>query len=101
MALTRVAAASDIPAGSMIEVRVNGQPYAICNVAGELHAVNGACPHRGGPLAHGALHGHMIVCPWHAWEFDCRDGRNDYNPDIQLEKPGIVESRGELFLDIA
>ena len=32
------------------------------------------CPHRGAPLAHGALHHHTIVCPWHAWEFDCRTG---------------------------
>ena len=28
-------------------------------------------------LAHGALHQHTIVCPWHAWEFDCRTGVGD------------------------
>jgi nitrite reductase/ring-hydroxylating ferredoxin subunit len=23
------------------------------------------------------LHGTTLVCPWHAWEFDCRDNEMD------------------------
>ena len=100
MALTHVGSAAQVVAGSMIEVQANGKPYAICNVDGTIHAVSGICPHRGGPLAQGALHGSMIVCPWHAWEFDCRTGQNDFNSSIRLDQPTVVLRAGELYLDI-
>jgi nitrite reductase (NADH) small subunit len=61
----------------MAQVSAHGRDYAICNVDGQIYAVDGQCPHRGAPLAHGALHQHTIVCPWHAWEFDCRTGAGD------------------------
>ena len=68
---------AELPPGSMAEVNVNDRSYVLCNVKGEVYALDGVCPHRGAPLAHGALHEHTIVCPWHAWEFDCRSGRGD------------------------
>jgi nitrite reductase/ring-hydroxylating ferredoxin subunit len=65
----------------MLEVDAGDTCYALCNVEGEVHAIAGLCLHRGGPLAQGALHGTKVVCPWHAWEWDCRTGVNDYNAD--------------------
>lgn len=100
MALRRVATASQVVDGCMIEVQVNGAPYAICSVGSTIHAVAGTCPHRGGPLAQGALHGHMIVCPWHAWEFDCRTGQNDFNSAIRLDRPPVVVHEDEIYLDL-
>jgi nitrite reductase (NADH) small subunit len=61
----------------MAQVQAGGREYAVCNVSGQIYAVEGVCPHRGAPLAYGALHDHTIVCPWHAWEFDCRTGIGD------------------------
>lgn len=81
-------------------MEVAGNPYAICNVAGTLHAVDGVCPHAGGPLGQGALHGHMLVCPWHAWEYDCRTGENDFDAAICVE-PRAVRVEGEdILLDV-
>ena len=100
MALTRVTAAGQIASGSMVEVQIRGKVYAICNVDGAFHAVSGTCPHRGGPLAHGALHGHTIVCPWHAWEFDCRTGQYDFNRDIRLDRPALVQQGDAIYLDL-
>jgi nitrite reductase/ring-hydroxylating ferredoxin subunit len=65
---------AELPPGRMAEVSAAGRTYLLCNVDGELYAMDGTCPHRGAPLAHGALHEHTVVCPWHAWEFDCRTG---------------------------
>ncbi len=62
-----------------------GEPYAICRVGDEVHAIEGVCPHRGASLAEGALHGKMVVCPWHAWEFDCTTGEFDMNSAIQVK----------------
>ena len=55
-----------------MEALVGDGTYAICNAGGEIYALDGICPHSGGPLGQGALHGTTLVCPWHAWEFDCR-----------------------------
>jgi nitrite reductase (NADH) small subunit len=65
---------AELPPGRMTQVEVDGQIYVLCNVEGAFYALDGTCPHRGAPLVHGALHDHTVVCPWHAWEFDCRTG---------------------------
>jgi len=84
MAFTKVASVADVAPGALQEVTVGGKCYALCNTAGEIHALSGVCLHRGGPLGQGALHDNIIVCPWHAWEWDCRTGANTYNPEQKV-----------------
>ncbi len=71
----RVAAVGEIPAGRGKAVVVGGREIAVFNVAGSYYAVEGTCPHQGGPLAEGWLEGPLVTCPWHAWCFDVRTGR--------------------------
>jgi nitrite reductase/ring-hydroxylating ferredoxin subunit len=100
MARVKAAAAEQLPPGALIEVEIEGTRYAVCNVEGEVRALAGLCPHRSGPLGHGALHGDMVVCPWHAWEFDSSTGQHDYDPSIRVECfPAAVEN-GEVFIEI-
>ncbi len=84
MPLVKVGTLSALPPGSVTEVMVNGQPYAICNVDGAVHALNGVCIHRGGPLGQGQIHDGRIVCPFHMWEFDCATGEYDYDPSKRV-----------------
>src|SRR5579871_2901060 len=86
MSLVKIGSFAALPPGSVMEAQVDGNPYAICNVAGELYALDGICPHAGGPLGQGALHGNTLVCPWHAWEYDCRTGVNDFDDDVKVAK---------------
>ena len=74
--------------------------FALCNVEGQVYAVSGICIHRGGPLGQGALHGTTVVCPWHAWEFDCRTGANDYNPEIIVPTFGVQVVGDDILIDI-
>jgi nitrite reductase (NADH) small subunit len=75
MPFVKVGSLSTLPPGSVMEALVGDGTYAICNVGREgVYALDGICPHSGGPLGQGALHGATLVCPWHAWEFDCRSG---------------------------
>ena len=92
---------SSLPPGGMMEFTTGERTIAICNAGGKLHAVDGVCPHQGGPLAQGALHGTAIVCPWHAWEFDCVTGEHDYNPAIELETFSVELSGDDILVDIA
>jgi nitrite reductase (NADH) small subunit len=74
------------------ECEAGGARYAVCNTGEGIYVLDGVCPHAGGPLGHGALHGHMVVCPWHAWEFDCRTGEHDFNPSVRVRTfPARVE----------
>ena len=100
MPLVKAGPSAVLGPGEMMEVNVGGVPYAICNVAGTLHALQGVCPHRGGPLGHGALHGTTVVCPWHAWEFDCVTGANDMDPQFNVLTVPVSVINSDIFLDL-
>lgn len=100
MAFERLASLADLMPGTMLDVELGERMIVICNVAGELHAMDGRCPHRDGPLGQGALHGTMVVCPWHAWEFDCITGRNDYNPEIRQTKFDVRVDGDDILVDL-
>ncbi len=91
---------AQLPPGSIMEAEVGGNTYAICNASGELHALEGICPHAGGPLGQGALHGHTLVCPWHAWEYDCRTGANDFDPDLTIATFPIQIAGDDILIDV-
>ena len=78
----QVSHVSEIPPGTSREVVVRGRVVAIFNVDGEFHALDGVCPHAGGPLGEGALNGNIVTCPWHGWQFDVTSGQHCLNPNL-------------------
>lgn len=99
MALVRVASVAALPPGEVMEAKVGERYFAICNVGGEIRALAGVCPHRGGPLGQGAIHGSNVVCPWHAWEFDTATGANDYDPNLRLERFAVTVRGDDILID--
>lgn len=91
---------SSLPPGEAMQAEIAGKQYAICNVGGELHALDGICPHLGGPIGDGALHDHIVVCPWHAWEYDCRSGENTWDPDTKLQKFAVRTEGDDILIDV-
>ncbi|HEY2249898.1 MAG TPA: Rieske 2Fe-2S domain-containing protein, partial [Planctomycetaceae bacterium] len=45
----RVASVGDVPPGTSKEVLAEDKVVALFNVAGTFHALDGVCPHAGGP----------------------------------------------------
>ena len=87
-----VASLADIPPGVAAQVEVNGQHIGIYNVDGTLHALDGVCPHAGGPLGQGQLDGCVVTCPWHGWQFDVTSGQHCLTEAIRHTSfPVIVE----------
>jgi 3-phenylpropionate/trans-cinnamate dioxygenase ferredoxin component len=70
-----VARKSAIAPGQMIRVEVDRVPVLLCNVDGELYAVEDVCTHDGGALDGGELDGCRIMCPRHGAFFDVTTGR--------------------------
>ena len=100
MAFVKVGTLSRLAAGSVTEASIGREHYAICNVDGRIHALAGTCPHRGGPLGQGAVNGASLTCPWHAWEFDCSTGANDYNPEVKIATFTVQISGDDILIDI-
>ncbi len=70
----RVASLTEVPPGTGRQVQVSGRALAIYNLDGIMHAIDGTCTHRGGPLGEGALAGNVVTCPWHGARFDVTTG---------------------------
>lgn len=83
MSWTRVAAVADCPPGSCLETVAGDRIVALFNVDGTFYALDGVCPHQGGPLGQGELTGCIVTCPWHGWQFDVRTGQHQLSPSIK------------------
>src|SRR5262245_15825209 len=100
MAFQRLGSIAEIPEGNLTEMTAGDRPLAVCRVGEEIHVVEGTCPHRGGPLGYGALHGTTVVCPWHAWEFDCTTGWATFSDHLQIRKFDVKLEGGDILVDL-
>lgn len=74
MAWLPVAGATQVAPGDYIQVDAGAQFVLVCNVNGELFAVEDRCTHDDSSLAGGYLAGDNIVCPRHGATFCVRSG---------------------------
>ncbi len=63
------------PPGHGCTVAVGERMLALFNVGGEFFAIDDSCPHQGGSLGGGTLHGGRVICPLHSWVFELQTGR--------------------------
>ena len=40
-----------------------------------IFAIRNECPHKGGPLTEGIVHGHSVTCPLHNWVISLETGQ--------------------------
>jgi nitrite reductase/ring-hydroxylating ferredoxin subunit len=92
-----VAKLVDCPPGAAIEVVAGEQIVALFNVGGTLYALDGVCPHQGGPLGKGELTGCVVTCPWHGWQFDVTCGQHQFAPAVR-QPCYVVRVEGESVL---
>ena len=81
-----IARLDECPPGTALERVAGDRMVALFNVAGTLHALDGVCPHQGGPLGQGQLSAGVVTCPWHGWQFDVASGCNQLNARICQER---------------
>lgn len=97
----RVAEVSEIPPGEGKVCVVDDREIALFHLeGGEVLAVENACPHHQGPLAHGILAGNMITCPLHGLRVDLRSGEVVDDEGRARVYPVRVE-QGEVLVGLA
>lgn len=63
---TDIGALEDIPERGARVVRTHVGCIAVFRtVDNEVFAIDDACPHKGGPLSEGIVHGRSVTCPLH------------------------------------
>jgi nitrite reductase/ring-hydroxylating ferredoxin subunit len=92
-----IANVEECPPGTSIERVAGDRMVALANVDGKLHAIDGLCPHQGGPLGTGRLCGTVLTCPWHGWQFDVVTGQHQISPTVRQrvfdvrQRAGVIE----------
>jgi nitrite reductase (NADH) small subunit len=70
-----IAALDDIPRQGARVVKTPVGCIAIFRTAtDEVFAIEDRCPHKGGPLSEGIVHGGQVTCPLHGMVFDLATG---------------------------
>jgi len=72
---TDVGAVSDIPIRGARRVPTREGDVAIFRTGdNQVFALMDRCPHKGGPLSNGIVHGHAVACPLHNWQISLATG---------------------------
>ncbi|MGI4830468.1 MAG: Rieske (2Fe-2S) protein [Janthinobacterium lividum] len=98
----RLCAVEEVPAaGDLREIEVEASTICLANIDGELRALDNLCPHREGPLGQGWIEGQTVVCPWHAWAFDCRTGLAEPPERAQVKVYPVRREEGTVLVDLS
>lgn len=97
----RVAGVAEIPQDTGKEVVAGPHVVALFRRGDQIYALDGICPHAGGPLAEGRMTGEVVTCPWHGWQFDVTTGVQCLNRRIQHRTFPVQISGDDVLIDIA
>jgi nitrite reductase (NADH) small subunit len=70
-----VARLEDIPRQGARVIRIaEGDIALFRTLDDEVFALRDRCPHKGGPLSQGIVHGRKVACPLHDWKINLDSG---------------------------
>lgn len=64
----------------------------------QVYAVENRCPHKGGPLSEGIVHGGSVTCPLHNWVFDLATGEAQGADEGQVRTFAVNVIDGRIFM---
>jgi nitrite reductase (NADH) small subunit len=82
VSLKKICALGDIPrlGARVVKTALHGDIAVFRDAGDEVFALLDKCPHKGGPLSQGIVHGKRVTCPLHGWNIELADG-NAVAPD--------------------
>lgn len=100
MSMIDIAALDDIPPQGARVVRTPHGCVAVFRTADDrVFALDDRCPHKGGPLSEGIVHGTQVTCPLHNWVFDMATGRAQGADRGQVATYPVRVEGGRIWLD--
>lgn len=90
----------DIPLrGSRLVKTAAGCVALFRTSASEVFAASDTCPHKGGPLSEGIIHGRQVTCPLHNWVFSLETGEAQGADTGTIPTYPLRVEAGRLLLD--
>lgn len=91
---------SDIPRQGARVVKTRFGCVAVFRTAtDQVFAIDDACPHKGGPLSEGIVHGTSVTCPLHSWVFDLNTGEAQGADEGAVATYAVTVQDGRILLD--
>ncbi len=94
-----VGSSQDFAEGEVHALAVGERQAMVVRDGGKLFALDGRCPHQGGPLGEGALCDGALRCPWHGYDFELRSGKGRGN-EHNVESFEIREESGQVEISL-
>jgi|SRR5579863_2063410 nitrite reductase (NADH) small subunit len=99
--LFKFALQSELPAADEAkEFSCGDKTICVANVNGEFSAMDGVCPHRGGPLGQGMIENGKIVCPWHGWAWDPKTGAAVQDSRVKVAVYPMKIEGGDVMVEV-
>ena len=87
-----------VQAGKPGQFEVFGTTVAVFRIDDKLFAIDNTCLHEDGPLGEGTLDGFAVVCPYHDWRYDVRNGKCLSEPGRKLACHPVAEHDGFIWV---
>jgi len=98
----RVAALDEIPPLGARVVRIAERTIAIFRISDDrVFALLDRCPHRGGPLSQGIVHGDCVTCPLHDWVINLTSGEAVGPDEGATERFPVRLEDGDVMLGVS
>jgi nitrite reductase (NADH) small subunit len=96
-----IGAVTDIPLrGARIVKTAAGCVALFRTTESEVFATSDRCPHKGGPLSEGIVHGRSVTCPLHSWVFSLETGEAQGADVGQIATYAVRIEKGRILLDV-
>ncbi|WP_018001441.1 nitrite reductase small subunit NirD [Paracoccus sp. N5] len=90
----------DIPRQGARLVRTAQGCVAVFRTADDrVFALDDRCPHKGGPLSEGIVHGTSVTCPLHNWVFDLNTGAAQGADEGRVRTHPVRVDQGRVLID--
>ena len=89
----------DFEIGRVYPLTVGERQVALVRGEEGWHALDGRCPHQGGPLGEGTVCDGALRCPWHGYDFDLKTGKGRGNDD-KVESFKVRETDGQIEISV-
>lgn len=90
---------SDIPLRGSRCVETPAGRVAIFRTGdGRLFAIDDRCPHKGGPLSQGIVHGASVTCPLHNWVISLETGKAEGADEGCVRTIPVKTENGVVFI---
>jgi len=96
-----VCSVQDLKKGIGYPASVKGKQLALfLHNDGRIFAIDGVCPHAGGPMEEGSMSSCEVTCPLHDYKFDLTSGKCSTDPSLTLQTYPVFIEDNQVWVEI-